>query len=46
MTPRAGINVRRERTRYGYILHITGKRANGVLMTTVLDDIELRLGDA
>ena len=43
--PRAGITVRREVTREGYLLYITGKRATSALMTSVLDDIERWLED-
>lgn len=43
--PRAGISVRRERTHEGYLLYITGAQATSRLMTQVLDDIELQLGD-
>ena len=41
ITPRAGINVRRESTPYGYTLHISGRKATGMLMSSVLENIEL-----
>ncbi len=39
--PRAGVTIRRERTRHGFLLHITGRGATDVVITEVLDQIEL-----
>jgi len=44
--PKNGVSIRREKTRNGYILHITGRRANGMLVTTVLEEIERWMGPA
>ncbi len=44
-TPKNGINIRRECTPNGYLLHITGKHATDMLITSVLDQIELWLGE-
>lgn len=38
--PRGNITVRRERTRSGYLLHVTGAGATGALMDDVLKEIE------
>ena len=45
ITPRAGINVRRESTPYGYTLHISGRKATGMLMSSVMENIELWLSE-
>jgi ParB family chromosome partitioning protein len=45
ITPRAGITVRRESTPYGYTLHISGRKATGMLMSSVMDEIERWLGE-
>jgi hypothetical protein len=45
ITPRAGINVRRESTPYGYCLHISGRKATGMWMSGVLDEIERWLSE-
>ena len=39
-TPRPGLTIRRERTRHGYVLHITGRQASSALVAEVLDNIE------
>jgi len=44
--PLKGICIRREKTQDGYVLHISGRRATGALMTDVLDEIERWLGPA
>lgn len=41
--PKSGINVRRERLDNGYALYITGRKANGMLMTSVIEEIERQL---
>ncbi len=46
ITPRAGINVRRESTPYGYTLYISGRKATGMLMSSVMDEIERWLSEA
>lgn len=38
--PAAGLTIRRERTRSGYVLHITGRRASDAVVGEVLDAIE------
>ena len=38
--PRAGLTVRREMSRDGWILRFTGREATGMLIDTVLDEIE------
>ncbi len=38
------IRVRRERTNDGWCLHVTGSDADGILIDTVFDNIELLLG--
>ena len=42
--PKAGVSVRRERLDNGYALYITGPKANGMLMNTVIEEIERQLG--
>jgi ParB family chromosome partitioning protein len=44
--PRQGVNIRRERTRDGWCLHITGHDATGMFMDGVLDEIERWCGPA
>lgn len=44
--PKKGVYIRREETKNGYILHITGRQANDMLVTSVLEDIELMMGPA
>jgi ParB family chromosome partitioning protein len=44
--PKKGVSIRRERTQNGYILHITGRQANDMLVTSVLEDIERMMGPA
>ena len=38
--PYRGVTIRRERTRRGYTLHVTGPGANDTLVTEILDSIE------
>ena len=38
--PRAGLTVRREMSRDGWILRFTGREATGMMIDTVLDEIE------
>lgn len=45
ITPRPGIIIRRERTKYGFCFHISGSKASGMLMNSVLDEIERWLTD-
>ena len=40
LTPRYGLNIRREMTRDGWRLHFTGPEASGMLIDDVLDEIE------
>jgi ParB family chromosome partitioning protein len=40
LRPRGGLTIRRERTREGWSLHFTGRQATGMMMDTVLDEIE------
>jgi ParB family chromosome partitioning protein len=40
LTPRAGLNIRREMTPDGWVLHFTGTAATGMLIDDVLDEIE------
>ncbi len=42
--PRAGVTIRRERTRTGFLLHITGRHATDVVVSEVLDQIEQMFG--
>jgi len=42
--PRAGLTIRRERTRDGWCLHFTGREAKSGLMDDILDDVEQRFG--
>lgn len=42
--PYRSVTIRRERTRNGYLLRITGAGANDTLMTEVLDQIEQMFG--
>jgi ParB family chromosome partitioning protein len=44
--PRQGVSIRRERTRDGWCLHITGHDATGMFMDGVLDEIERWCGPA
>jgi ParB family chromosome partitioning protein len=39
--PRHGIRIRRERTQDGWCLHFTGRRADGVVIDKVFDEIEM-----
>ena len=45
-TPRAGLIMRRERTRDGYCLHITGRGATDVVVGEVIEQIELMFSPA
>ncbi|WP_172300030.1 ParB/RepB/Spo0J family partition protein [Pseudoruegeria sp. HB172150] len=38
--PRSSVTIRRERTRAGYLLHVTGRGANDALVTDVLEEVE------
>ncbi|MDP2063238.1 MAG: hypothetical protein Q8J98_09065 [Phaeovulum sp.] len=38
--PRQGLTIRRERTPEGYLLRFTGPEASGMMIDSVLDDIE------
>lgn len=40
MTPKHGVNIRREKGRDGWLLHFTGREATSALMDVVLDEIE------
>lgn len=40
LRPRHDVTVRREYTRSGWVLHFTGRGATGMLMDTVMDEIE------
>jgi ParB family chromosome partitioning protein len=40
LRPRYGVTIRRERTRDGWSLHVTGREATGPLIDLVLDEIE------
>ena len=40
LKPRAGLTIRREMSRDGWILRFTGREATGMLIDTVLDEIE------
>jgi ParB family chromosome partitioning protein len=40
LTPRHGLNIRRELTRNGWCLHFTGRDATGDLIDLVFDEIE------
>lgn len=42
--PRAGLTIRRERTRDGWCLHFTGHEAKGGLMDDILDEVERLFG--
>lgn len=42
--PYRGVTIRRERTRTGFVLHVTGTGATDTLMTEVLDQIERMFG--
>lgn len=42
--PRAGLWIRREKTREGWSLHFTGKEANGPLMEDIMDEVERLVG--
>ncbi len=44
--PRRGVHIRRERTRDGWCLHITGPEATGMFMDGVLDEVERWCGPA
>ena len=44
LSPRDGLTVRRERTPNGWTLHFTGREAQGMMMDTVLDEIERMYG--
>ncbi|MDF0603780.1 ParB/RepB/Spo0J family partition protein [Psychromarinibacter sp. C21-152] len=39
-TPRPGVHIRRERTRRGFVLHVTGQGATDALVTEILDEVE------
>jgi ParB family chromosome partitioning protein len=41
LTPRRGLNIRRERTSQGWALHFTGREATSALLDVVFDEIEL-----
>lgn len=41
--PTRAIHLRRERTREGWLLHVTGRDASGLLMNTIFDEIERML---
>lgn len=43
--PTYGLRVRRERTKAGYVLHITGRRANDAVVGEVMDEIERWFGE-
>lgn len=40
LRPREGLTIRRERTPEGYLLRFTGPEASGMMIDSVLDDIE------
>lgn len=42
--PAPGLTVRREKTRHGFVLHLTGRRATEALVAEVLDEVERWLG--
>ena len=44
LTPRAGLTIRRERTPRGWTLHFSGPEATGMMMETVLDEVERMYG--
>jgi ParB family chromosome partitioning protein len=46
LTPRHGVNIRREMTSDGWCLHFTGREATGMMMDLVLDEIERMYGPA
>lgn len=43
--PKRGLNIRRERTPYGYCLYITGRQATDALVENVLEQVEHLLTD-
>ena len=43
-TPRHGLTIRREMTRDGWTLHVTGREATSGLLDTVFDEIERLFG--
>jgi len=43
--PRPGLTVRRERTPTGWTLHFTGREAHGMMIDTVMDEIERMYGE-
>ena len=44
LTPRKGLTIRRERTTRGWTLHFSGPEATGMMMETVLDEVERMYG--
>lgn len=46
LRPRYALTIRRERTRDGWCLHFTGREATGMLIDSVLDNIELMYSPA
>ena len=44
LRPRPGLTIRRERTPNGWTLHFTGPEAKGMVMDTVLDEVERMYG--
>jgi ParB family chromosome partitioning protein len=44
LTPKYGVNIRREKSSDGWRLHFTGPEATGMLMDLVLDEIERMFG--
>jgi ParB family chromosome partitioning protein len=46
LTPRRGLNIRRERTNDGYCLHFTGRLATSSLIDTVFDHVEMLFSPA
>ncbi len=46
LTPKYGLNIRREKTPEGWRLNFTGPEATGLLMDSVFDEIESIFGAA
>ena len=46
LTPRRGLNIRRERTSHGWCLHFTGREATSALLDAVFDHIEMLFSPA
>ena len=44
LTPRKGLTIRRERTARGWTLHFSGPEATGMMMETVMDEVERMYG--